>query len=57
LIKKNDIIKYYKEWGYITTIEYLRELSMHGKITLIERTKLQNMITDLEVKPKRGKKK
>ena len=54
---KEKILKYYKEWGYITTIEYLRELSLNSKITLVERTKLQNMITDLEVKPKRGKKK
>ena len=54
---KNDILKYYNEWGYIPTIEYLRELSINGKITLVERSKLQSMITELEVKPKRGKKK
>ena len=53
---KNNILKYYKEWGYITTIEYLRELSINGKITLTERAKLQSMITELEVKPKRNKK-
>ena len=54
---KNKILAYYKEWGYIPTIEYLRELSINGKITLVERSKLQSMITELEVKPKRGKKK
>ena len=53
---KNYILKYYKEWGYITTIEYLRELSLNGKIALTERSKLQSMITELEVKPKRNKK-
>ena len=53
---KNNILKYYKEWGFITTIEYLRELSLNSKITLVERTKLQNMITELEVQPKRNKK-
>jgi len=52
---KNDILKYYKEWGYITTIEYLRELILNGKITLVERAELQSMITELEVKPKRKK--
>ena len=52
---KNDILKYYKEWGYITTIEYLRELSINGKITLVERAELQNMVTELEGKPKRNK--
>tara|TARA_Y100000310_G_scaffold107216_1_gene105698 strand:+ start:188 stop:358 length:171 start_codon:yes stop_codon:yes gene_type:complete len=54
---KEKILKYYKEWGYITTIEYLRELSLNGKISLIERSKLQSMITELEVKPKRNRRK
>jgi len=52
---KEVILKYYKEWGYIPTIEYLRELSLNGKITLVERAELQSMITKLEVKPKRNK--
>ena len=52
---KKEILKYYKEWGYIRTIEYLRELSLNGKIALTERTKLQNMIADLEIQPKRNK--
>ena len=56
-MKKNDILKHYKEWGYIHTIKYLRELSLNGKIALTERVKLQDMITELEVKPKRNKKK
>ena len=55
-MKEEDILKYYKEWGYITTIEYLRELSLNGKIALTERVKLQDMITELEEKPKRNKK-
>ena len=54
---KEKILKYYKEWGYIPTIEYLRELSLNGKIVLTERSKLQSMITELEVKPKRNKRK
>ena len=54
---KEKILKYYKEWGYISTIEYLRELSLNGKITLVERSELQSMVTELEVKPKRNKKK
>ncbi len=54
---KEKILKYYKEWGYIPTIEYLRELSLNGKIVLTERTKLQNMITELELKPKRNRRK
>jgi hypothetical protein len=54
---KNDVLKYYNEWGYIPTIEYLRELSINGKITLVERSELQSMITELEVQPKRNKKK
>ena len=54
---KNKILAYYKEWGYIRTIEYLRELSINGKITLVERAELQSVITELEVQPKRNKKK
>ena len=53
---KEKILKYYNEWGYIRTIEYLRELSLNGKITLVERAELQSMITELEVQPKRNKK-
>ena len=56
-MKKNDILKYYKEWGYIPTIEYLRELSLNGKIVLKERAELQSMITELELKPKRNRRK
>ena len=56
IMKKNDILKHYKEWGYIHTIEYLRELSINGKITLVERTELQDMITELEIIPKRKRK-
>ena len=55
-MKEKDILKYYKEWGYIRTIEYLRELSLNGKITLVERTELQDMITELEIIPKRKRK-
>ena len=53
----DNILKHYKEWGYIRTIEYLRELSLNGKIALTERAELQSMITELEVKSKRNKKK
>ena len=54
---KEKILTHYKEWGYIRTIEYLKELSLNGKITLIERAELQSMVTELEVQPKRKKKK
>ena len=54
---KEKILKYYKEWGYIRTIEYLRELSINGKIVLKERAELQSMITELELKPKRNRRK
>jgi len=54
---KNKILEYYNKWGYITTIEYLRELSLNGKIVLTERVKLQDMITELELQPKRNRRK
>ena len=53
---KEKILKHYKEWGYIHTIEYLRGLSINGKITLVERTELQDMITEIEIIPKRKRK-
>ena len=55
MMKNKEILKYYKEWGYTRTIEYLRELSLNDKITLTERAELQDMITDLEIQPKRKK--
>ena len=54
---KEEILKHYKEWGYIHTIEYLRGLSISGEITLVERAELQSMITELELKPKRNRRK
>ena len=53
---KEEILKYYKEWGYTRTIEHLRELSLNGEVILTERAELQYMITELEMIPKRKRK-
>ena len=53
---KEDVLKFYKKWGYTRTIEYLRDLSSNGILTLTERVELQDMITELEMMPKRKKK-
>jgi len=53
---KDKILEYYNKWGYTRTIEYLRELSGDGVLVLTERAKLQEMITELEVTPKRKRK-
>ena len=54
---EEKVLAYYNEWGYSRTIEYLRELSISGSIHLMERSKLQTMITELELIPKRKRKK
>ena len=54
---KEKVLAYYNEWGYSRTIEYFRELSISGSISLMERSELQTMITELELIPKRRRKK
>ncbi len=53
---REDVLGYYRIWGYNRTIEYLRELSSSGRLVLKERAELQDMITELEMKPKRKSK-
>ena len=53
---KEDVLEFYNKWGYTRTIEYLRDLSRDGVLVLTERAKLQDMITELEVTPKRKRK-
>ena len=43
--------KYYDEWGYKPTIKYLRNLNSSGKIPLLTRVKIQDIITDRYFEP------
>ena len=54
---KEKVLAYYNVWGYYRTIEYIKELSKHCSVSLMERSKLQTMITELELIPKRRKRK
>tara|TARA_Y100001963_G_C6677866_1_gene398374 strand:- start:124 stop:618 length:495 start_codon:yes stop_codon:yes gene_type:complete len=42
---------YYEEWGYEPTLKYLRELNSSGKIPLMTRVKIQDIITDRYLEP------
>ncbi len=53
---REDVLGYYRIWGYNRTIEYLRKLSSSSRLVLKERAELQDMITELEMKPKRKSK-
>ena len=43
--------KYYDEWGYKPTLKYLRNLNSSGKIPLLTRVKIQDIITDRYLEP------
>ena len=53
---KNEILKYYDKNGYTLTMDYITKLNSSGKISLKERSELEEFITHLEVQPKRNKK-
>ncbi len=42
---------YYEEWGYEPTLKYLRQLNSSGKIPLMTRIKIQDIITDRYLDP------
>jgi len=42
----NKVMNYYDEWGYERALQYLRELSSSGKIPLMSRVKIQDIITE-----------
>ena len=43
--------KYYEEWGYERTLQYLRDLNSSGDIPLMTRVKIQDIITDRYLEP------
>ena len=55
-MNEDSIVEYYKKNGYTITSEYLRKLNIEGKISLMERSKFLEIITELEMKPKRNRK-
>ena len=48
---KSMVTIYYNKWGYEKTLEYLRQLNSNGDIALMQRVKLQDMITERYLKP------
>ena len=46
-----EVLGYYDEWGYERTLGYLRKLNSDGKIPLMTRVKIQDIITDKYLKP------
>ena len=53
---KKEILKYYDKNGYTLTTNHITELNSSGKISLKERSELEELITHLELQPKRNKK-
>ena len=45
------VMSYYDEWGYEPTLKYLRKLNSSGDIPLMTRVKIQDIITDMYLKP------
>ena len=43
--------KYYEEWGYERTLQYLRDLNSSGDIPLMTRVKIQDIITERYLQP------
>ena len=46
-----QVLDYYDEWGYQPTLKYLRGLNSGGKIPLMTRVRIQDMITDIYLTP------
>ena len=53
---KKEILKYYDTNGYTLTMDHITKLNSSGKISLKERSGLEELITHLELQPKRNKK-
>ena len=45
------VMSYYDEWGYEKTLDYLRQLNRNGDIALMQRVKLQDIVTERYLKP------
>ena len=46
-----QVLDYYDEWGYQPTLKYLRGLNSSGKIPLMTRVRIQDMVTDIYLTP------
>ena len=45
------VMDYYDEWGYEPTLKYLRGLNSSGKIPLMTRVRIQDIVTDIYLTP------
>ena len=52
---KIEILKYYDTNGYTLTMDYITELNTIGKLSLKERGELEDLVTHMEIQPKRNK--
>ena len=46
-----EVLGYYDEWGYERTLGYLRKLNSDGKIPLMTRVKLQDIVSEKYMNP------
>ena len=52
---RKEIVKYYDKNGYTLTMDYISELNTIGKLSLKERGELEDLVTHMEIQPKRNK--
>jgi|TARA_Y100000310_G_scaffold40937_1_gene38400 hypothetical protein len=53
---KYEVLSVFNTWGYDRAQEYIRQLNIQGKISVMERSKLMDMIAVKAIIPKRYKK-
>ena len=46
------VVVYYDEWGYDMTMKYIKKLNIDGKIALLHRCKLEDIIVTMYMNPK-----
>ena len=46
-----QVLDYYDEWGYDRTLDYIRKMNSSGDIPLMDRVKIQDIITDKYINP------
>ena len=52
---KKEILRYYDNNGYTLTMDYIVILNKMGKLSLKERGELEDLVTHMEIQPKRNK--
>ena len=52
---KKEILRYYDNNGYTLTMDYIVILNKMGKLSLKERSEIEDLVAHMEIQPKRNK--